>query len=441
MYKRRRETRCSRLLMKPQRLFSLRNIMAPCNCRYWSRVTKRRMRAAAGVGAICLFLLFFLLQSEVPCQQDGCQSSERAGRAVQDKSSFVTSFPVRQWRNSSTRRILRWTGFFEDKSWEETDDRYFASCPESRCTMTNDRSLLLQSDAVLLHAGALLKFFRSFPLPHQRTPEQVWILHNVEPPTRTPLDLKRFNGLINWTAIHRLDSDVPVPYGGYIKYPSGDRYGQNQSVNFARHNIRFAAWMSSNCYDYNRRQLLIRQLKKLLGGDLDLYGACGGKRCPETICFDTISNYKFFFAMENANCRDYITEKFWSALSRRQVPVVLGGASSEDYRKVAPPNSFIHIGDFPNLEQLVAHLRKVGADEDAYNGYLAWTRHYDVYSELPARRRWWCDLCQALHDSTRPAQVYTDLHEWYNDDTCPQWTLMNQVRRVVDGLKIKLGVL
>ena len=67
---------------------------------------------------------------------------------------------------------------------------------------------------------------------------------------------------------------------------------------------------------------------------MDLYGSCNNRRCPETICSDTISNYKFFFALENANCRDYITEKFWSALARHQVPVVLGGMSSDDYRKV-----------------------------------------------------------------------------------------------------------
>ena len=67
---------------------------------------------------------------------------------------------------------------------------------------------------------------------------------------------------------------------------------------------------------------------------MDLYGSCNNRRCPETICSDTVSNYKFFFALENANCRDYITEKFWSALARHQVPVVLGGMSSDDYRKV-----------------------------------------------------------------------------------------------------------
>ncbi|PVD25306.1 hypothetical protein C0Q70_15806 [Pomacea canaliculata] len=229
--------------------------------------------------------------------------------------------------------------------------------------MTNDRSLLLQSDVVLFHVGALVGFFHDVPLPDQRTPEQAWILYNLKPPTWAPLDMTRYNGLFNWTASYRLDSDVPVSYGGYIQYPPHDRYRQNLSVNFNYHKVLFSAWISSNCYDYNRRQVLIRQLKKLLGDDLSLYGTCGGKRCPQTSCFDMLSRYKFLFALENSNCRDYVTEKFWGALSRRQVPIVLGGASSEDYRKVAPPNSFIHIGDFPSLEQLVAHLRKVGADK------------------------------------------------------------------------------
>ena len=79
---------------------------------------------------------------------------------------------------------------------------------------------------------------------------------------------------------------------------------------------------------------------------MDLYGACGDKKCPMTKCTDTISNYKFFFSFENSNCRDYISEKFWAALQRRQIPVVMGGASPEDYAKIAPPHSFIHVDDF-----------------------------------------------------------------------------------------------
>nr|KAG5696447.1 hypothetical protein BaRGS_020984 [Batillaria attramentaria] len=341
--------------------------------------------------AFFVFLFLFIVGSDVPCDGNVCRNGDVTGAGAKSVK-FA----------DSVKRILRWTGFFADRSWEETDDRYFSTCPEWRCTMTNDQSLLDQSDAVLFHEGALFNFWRGHPMPEHRSPDQVWILYNVEPPTRSPLNFQRFNDVFNWTAWYRRDSDVPVPYGGYDSYPTGDRYGSNRSVYYARENQR---------------------------------------RCPETVCSDTISNYKFFLALENANCRDYVTEKFWGALARRQVPVVLGGASSEDYRKIAPPNSFLHVNDFPSVTALVQHLQWLARNEAEYNKLLDWTRHYDVFSELPARRKWWCRLCKALHDRKRPAQVYSDLQGWVQDDTCPQWTLGNQIGRYIDGFKISTGLL
>ncbi|XP_076448319.1 alpha-(1,3)-fucosyltransferase 7-like [Babylonia areolata] len=450
-----------------------------CTIRNYRR---RHMRSAAFV-MIGLFLFLVLAVGSRSASDAICIAEADAGRLpcrsrrvrepFKDKSTFVTTFPhLRERRtrgNVSIKRILRWSGFFFDMTWEDTDDRYFASCAESRCTMTNDRSLVEQSDAVLFHAHDVFNFWRSYVMPESRLPHQVWILYYLEPPTRTPLSMGPLAGVFNWTAGYRLDSDVPVHYGGYTRYP-GDRYGSNHTVNHARLKPRLAAWMSSNCHDFNRRQLLVRRLKNALGDDLDLYGGCNSRRCPETICADTLSNYKFYLALENANCRDYVTEKFWAALARQQVPVVMGGASSEDYRKVAPPDSFLHVDDFPSPDHLARHLLYLSRNQTAYNRHLAWTRTHEVYSELPARRRWWCDLCQALHDNDddddsdddddddniggrrsrrrprprrrrRPYQVYSDLQGWFQEDTCPQWTVMNQLSRLVDGLKIKLGLL
>ncbi|KAI8781812.1 glycoprotein 3-alpha-L-fucosyltransferase A, partial [Biomphalaria glabrata] len=164
-----------------------------------------------------------------------------------------------------------------------------------------------------------------------------------------------------------------------------------------------------------------------LGQDLDLYGKCGGKKCRGTYCYDTLSNYKFFFTFENSNCKDYITEKFWSALLRRQVPVVFGGSSSLDYAKIAPPHSYIRVKDFKDVKSLVDYLRYLEQNETAYNEYLDWTVDHDVYSEVPARRKWWCNLCEALHNKSKPAQVYTDISGWMQDDQCPQWSVSSSV--------------
>ncbi|KAK3773688.1 hypothetical protein RRG08_001418 [Elysia crispata] len=379
-------------------------------------------------------VLLTLVSLERKCPPDGCRKS----------GEFIHRFPTRHHRpNSDVKRILRWTGFFEDTSWESTDDSYFAACKERRCTLTNDRNLLYQSDAVLFHVGALWNFWRGVSLPSRRYPYQTWILHNVEPPPRNPLDMSKFSGVFNWTAFYRRDSDVPVAYGGFTEYPRPPtlKVSKLAGPNWFLENNRFSAWMSSNCHDYNRRQVLVKRLKKLLGDDMDLYGSCGDKRCPETICYDTISNYKFFFTFENSNCRDYISEKFWAALQRRQVPVVMGGASAQDYHKIAPPHSFIHVDNFGSTEALVNHLREVGRNETAYNEYLAWSLQADIYSELPARRKWLCDLCAALHDRSRPAQVYDDVQGWVEDDICPMWSLSNQIWRFIDSLRIKLGLL
>lgn len=136
-----------------------------------------------------------------------------------------------------------------------------------------------------------------------------------------------------------------------------------------------------------------------------------------------ISNYKFYFSFENSNCREYITEKFWGALLRRQVPVVFGGASAADYKNIAPPHSFIHVNDFKDTKHLVDYLYYLARNETAYNEYLDWTTEMDIYTDLWVRRNWWCDLCEALHDESRLAQVYTDIRGWVQDDVCPQWTV------------------
>ncbi|XP_050398298.1 alpha-(1,3)-fucosyltransferase 7 [Patella vulgata] len=380
-----------------------------------------------GFVLVFLFLLSYLTS-------DSCSGEKCNGNVP-----YITTFQQNHWRNTTKKRILRWTGFFSDKTWEGIDDRLFRRCKVQSCTMTNDRSLLDDSDAILIHVGALWKVVGALDLPQSRLPFQRWIIYNVEPPPRTPIGFGQLAGLFNWTSFYRLDSDVPVFYGGYVRH-NRVPYATNVSgKNFAARNYQLAAWMSSNCYDFGRRRLFINDMKQRLP-EFDLYGKCGGTRCPETICREVLSRYKFFFAIENSLCRDYVTEKFWAALERRQIPIVRGNI---DYAKIAPPHSFINADDFGSGKDLSDFLLRLSRNEDEYNKYLKWTERYDVYGEIEARREYFCDLCEALHDKSRPTQVYSNLDGWYNDEleTCPQWMLGNQISRFIDGIKITLGLM
>ena len=46
------------------------------------------------------------------------------------------------------------------------------------------------------------------------------------------------------------------------------------------------------------------------------------------------------------------------------------GASEEEYRRVAPHNSFIHVNQFPGPRELAEYLHTLDRDDDKYNQYF-----------------------------------------------------------------------
>lgn len=113
-----------------------------------------------------------------------------------------------------------------------------------------------------------------------------------------------------------------------------------------------------------------------LGLNVERYGRCyANSKLPRSSQKDAdeyIKKFKFYFAFENAlHCRDYITEKFWNALLLGVVPVVWG-TPKDDYVAAAPPNSFIHVDDFADLEKLVAYLNYLDRNDTAYRAYFRW---------------------------------------------------------------------
>jgi len=82
-------------------------------------------------------------------------------------------------------------------------------------------------------------------------------------------------------------------------------------------------------------------------------------RCPHNMgngCLEEFQCHKFYLAIENSLCLDYITEKYWrNSLEQGLVPIVLGGAY---YRpELVVPGSFINASDFDSVRDLADYLK------------------------------------------------------------------------------------
>lgn len=215
-----------------------------------------------------------------------------------------------------------------------------------------------------------------------------------ESPRNTPhVPLSRlYKRAFNWTVTYQTDSTIVCPYGRYVTFSEENdemekrTISENTGKNNFKRNVTTGAtvmWMSSNCRATSwPRSKFVRLLGEHI--KIDTYGSCGEYSCPRSPeCVNIIKKYKFYLSLENGEFKDYITEKFWDPLSYDVIPVVYG-PSREDYEKVAPPHSFIHVEDFYNFSDLANYLKKVGENETLFNQYFYWKRTGFIETNLIA---------------------------------------------------------
>ena len=121
-------------------------------------------------------------------------------------------------------------------------------------------------------------------------------------------------------------------------------------------------------------------------------------------------------------CKDYITEKFWAkAIKHGVVPVVMG-PPREDYEKVAPPSSFIHVEDFKSVRELADYLIELNNNDELYGKYLRWMsarENNEIWEKDFTRTKpnGICALCEKLKQSAAQkevkSEVVTNLDEWW----------------------------
>ena len=139
--------------------------------------------------------------------------------------------------------------------------------------------------------------------------------------------------------------------------------------------------------------------------------------------YENIKSCKFYFAFENSNCTDYISEKFVESLKAFAVPIVNGWKKS--YEKLLP-GSYIYPPDFKDAAELGKYLDYLLKNETAYLQYHKWRTNFELIEP-----RGLCRICKKLSETVRdmnsgsektPVSIIDDITKIYrNFQDCESW--------------------
>ncbi|EFX66759.1 hypothetical protein DAPPUDRAFT_64409, partial [Daphnia pulex] len=279
------------------------------------------------------------------------------------------------------------------------------------CETSTNRTDTHDYDAVIFH----MRSWNPNDLPKRRTPQQrylFWLLESAGWPEY--LNTSQLGNFFNWTLTYRWDSDMVMPYGYQLM--------SVQKMNYAAGKTKMAAWMVSNCGSHSNRKEMVSLLQKYI--QVDVYGACGPLKCPKEVGVDNSSedcrdmagqNYKFYMALENSLCRDYISEKFFGMLQRPVIPVVFG--LHNHYDQMAPAHSFINAAKFENMRQLADYLILLDRNDTLYNEYFWWKPHFESRYKQKDVNIGMCHLCASLHNKDMPPKVYANMTQWWDEQS------------------------
>nr|XP_054758679.1 alpha-(1,3)-fucosyltransferase 7-like [Lytechinus pictus] len=265
------------------------------------------------------------------------------------------------------------------------------SCPGLSCgvQIEHGRNLtrLAASDVVIL-------FYKSewnwYDLLEHQSDRQKWVFWTSESPRHTNHRVipppEHRNKTYDYIMTYRkgaTEADAYLPDGGYGHFDRITSLVQkNDNTNWAANKDKMVAWVSTNCHpstlSYDRTGFVNALARHV---EVDKYGPCGTMACKD-LATCGLQKYRFYLALENSECEDYITEKFWyTSLTLGLIPIVFG-APKENYLRVAPPNSFIFVPDFSSIETLAAYLVKLSENDALYNEYFEWKKEGSVTSHI-----------------------------------------------------------
>ncbi|CAI5443739.1 unnamed protein product [Caenorhabditis angaria] len=363
----------------------------------------------------------------------------------------VTVFFIVQWKfkdssrlhskietttnNNKKVKIFAATKFFSDVS--ETIDSYMKICSkeiQGYCEILHDELDFQNADAVLFHAKDYERHTSQWMFEN-RNPKIPYVVWTME----SPMLEQNFPDFMNLTMSYDRKADIYWPYGNIRKKQKiednpksfEDIWKKKKKSDESAAEI---IWMVSNCITPNRRMEIVEKIKTL-GMKIDIFGGCGmkPKKCEKKTTMDCevnlVSTYKFYMAIENAYCEDYITEKFWiNARDRFAVPIILGKQIYLDAG--IPEKAFIALDDFKNLDEFKSFIDNLAENKTKYMEFHEWRKEYEMddifwnhnYTPEILNNYGLCKLCQNLKSgkySNNFTNVYpTLIGKWHKRSDC-----------------------
>ena len=120
-------------------------------------------------------------------------------------------------------------------------------CPAYNCELTMNKSLVNESDFVVVHM--MIHDDRIEHIPRFRPANQRWIFLMFEPPvhTRHDDDYLSFRAIFNLTATYKLQSDFNSIYHAFSRFEWAENKSFNYNFDYHARKTKFATALISNC--------------------------------------------------------------------------------------------------------------------------------------------------------------------------------------------------
>ncbi|XP_061099036.1 4-galactosyl-N-acetylglucosaminide 3-alpha-L-fucosyltransferase 9-like [Conger conger] len=267
------------------------------------------------------------------------------------------------------------------------------------CYLTADQNMYSKSDGVIFHHNDISWDLSNMP-QSQRPPFQKWVWMNLESPTNSRRN-PALKSLFNLTMNYRQDADIAMRYATIVKTEENNFKIPSKN--------KLVCWIVSNWNPSQIRVAYYDVLKQYI--DIDVYGRAFEKPVSSQDFDATIASCKFYLSFENSIHKDYITEKLYNPMIVGTVPIVLG-PSRQNYENFVPGDAFIHVEDFFSSKELAEHILFLDKNEDMYQRYFYWRRHFKVKKTDPFLIGT-CLTCTYIRTHDKEYKVTSNLDKWY----------------------------